>query len=180
MTKTFYAQRWIALAYAAFGLLACDGDISGPNTDDFPDISGRWTVSLTAVPGGTDGSEGSCELDPIELDLTPAGTIGVVEWYTGNHFGGRIACSGLSAAAIASSGWRDTVILLPPDSLSASVGRVGCFIGLPCSGPSINASIRITSTLAVGGTADEQSMAGDFLLIDRDTIRLEGAWSAER
>jgi hypothetical protein len=135
---------------------------------------------MTAVPGGTDGSEGSCALDPMILDVAGAGTVGVVEWYTGSHLGGRITCAGLTAAATASSGWRDTVIVLAPDTLSASVGRVGCFIGLPCSGPAINASIRMTSALALWGVADEQFMTGDLHLLDQDTLRIEGSWTAVR
>lgn len=169
-----------AVGYVVAVFAACNGDPSGPSTEDFPDIAGRWNLSMTAVPAGTDGTEGTCQLDPMIVDLTRGGTVGFTEQYVGSHLGGRIECVGLTAVATASSGWRDTVIVLSPDTVSATVQRVGCFIGLPCNGPGVNASIRLTSGLVVGARANELRMTGDLLLIAEDTIRLEGSWTGVR
>jgi hypothetical protein len=37
--------------------------------ESFPDISGSWSVSMTAMPGSTTGADGSCTFEPIVLDL---------------------------------------------------------------------------------------------------------------
>ncbi len=174
---TLCRRRYALLAAVAASSACLGGDIVLEG-EPYPDISGSWIITASGVPAGTTGSDGSCAFDVIRVSLHRAGDATLGDQYRGAHDGVRIECTGVTAAATATSGLADTVIVFPPDTMSAVVGRF-C-INFGC-GPTVNVSMALgglSFSGDLGGTA--RSMSGMVSVHSNDSLRIRGDWSAAR
>jgi len=132
---------------------------------------------MSGMPGGTQGADGTCSFDPLTLHLfrDREGLLG--DGYRGSHDGGRMTCTGVTAAATAASGLRDTVVVFVADTVSAAVA-VNLFCVGECN-PERQVTIQI-SGLSLSGNASDAQMDGRFQLVESDTIRVAGTWTAAR
>lgn len=144
---------------------------------------------MLAVPVGTQGDQGSCDLPPILLELSQSETDAGYASLEGSSGAGELVCTGITDAATLLSGISDTVISLPAGAVT---GTIGWLCDAPPSlipGCPVNAPRRPWITLQLAGQTfsgkvGHDLMTGEFswagCLAVGCTTFLYGTWRAAR